>query len=387
MHHALLLLLLAASNPLKVGSAHGRVPIQDGDLKAATLRAKEAALNDAVTRAAGARLSPAVVAELGGAAEELLAHADRYVLHFEESPPDEYASELTVSLRDVMVDAEALTRDLDQLTAAAAKKPHPRVLLMLSETQGEEAQAWWHPGAGGAPSLRPGQVEQAVVAQLSPLGWHFVEPRAAADKLGKERLAKAEEVGDGLAVEFGKTVGADYLVYGTSNIRLEDNTNQKNLGIALEVAEGKLAARGVRVSRGEVAGAGVSYTNIKNDVLRERAIQLVRDDQANQVALVLVHDLLPDYARSGSGPPLKLEVAVESYEVLQAFEELLRQAGGATEVNEVSFGDGKAKLEVQHPGGGSKLAAAISGKAVGEAKLKVKVLKVAAQAVQVRLAK
>ncbi len=400
------LLLLSASawadkDFTTVSSAKGQAAIENNNKPAARQQALDQALRDALSRGAGTVIDSATVVEgntLG--MDKIFSHANGYIKHYDVANESAEDGIYTVELSNVVVGTADLSKDVAAIRAHIAAQGHPRIMLMISEQSIEEAapRGWWVQGQQNVPgkevhsaaSISSGVVEQSIISHLSPLGWKFIDPQVASEKI-KVAASAVTDFNNQQAREYGKMTGAEYVVLGSVLVRPEEQAS--GLLTDLRQVNIRMNLRAVKTDNGEVvatASENRAFPNIEDKIVTASISDSSAKGMekfAQVIAEALQKQVLEDFRRKMTGDAnYHMAVSVADYDVLSAFEDVLKASvANVKSVDEVSFSDGKADLSLMFTGSTKNLAGSLSNKSVKG--YNVKVTKVTPNTLEVKLAK
>ncbi len=369
------------------GTIKGQAAVNNGDRAAARQAALDQAMRDACIQGSGATIDSATLIEGSTQlSDKIFSHANGYIKSFTASPdtPDSVSDGIyTVELSDVMVGTAELSKDVAAIKAMLASKGHPRIYTLIREQSLEEVKGT---GSKDKPasvaSLSQGIVEEALVSQMRPLGWKFVDPEVASGKVHVQN-AVTTDLGSLNGRDFA-TTGADYVILGSVIVRPQEaNASMKG---SVFVVQLRTVLYVKSTDTGDTVASVEKTDTVPNVVSEEAAASKALEKAGGEIAEALSKQVLETWrARAMGTGDIHLLVAVADYDALNAFEEVMKNSvSGVKSVDEVSYNDGKADLSVVTAGANTKqLAGAISNKSVKG--LNVKVTKVTANTLEVKL--
>lgn len=386
--------LAADGNPVE---GRGEAAIIDGDASAARERATKAALRDAVERTLGTFIvADSQTKDFQLVKDSILSTAGGYVSSYEviEAKQDGGAMVVRVSAK---VGQGKLNDDLVAKGLAIRTMKYPRMAILVSEQMiGQTApSAWWGPQGGGQ---NPGQVmtvdqrlvENQLIGEWTTAGFSFIDMEALAGKLRTAKIATTNP-SDAEVREISNLADADVIIIGTAVASKQGDLGKllddRSGGVSMTSCKGSISVRIFNADSGEILTTGeASKTALHIDPLTcgRKSLQ----DATKLLSKDVQAKLLEAWnKRIGGSSRVRLSVTgIMGIKQLSDLRAGLPNLRGVQSVDQKSFKDGKADIDVRLDGGDVEaFAGDLEAKPVG--KVKVKVTGYTANTIAIEIAK
>jgi hypothetical protein len=344
--------------------ATGEAAIVNGDTASAAALAKESAIRDAVQQAAGVILeadSQTVNSQL--VRDQITTHSQGYVHSSKELSRKVEGNVVKVTM-SVEVGRTALDKDLQAVRALVKRLQGSKLVILLNEQS----------MAANGSTVSSGVTSTVLTDAFKKDGWTIIDPSFLA---GKVRVASGVSLGQAEAKEIGNLAKADYIVYGTVNFHNQPPdaqwdvdaqgkqqrflvTGNYEFSVFATDSGTQIAKIADKFDSGAVGDKKpallTSYERTAFDI-----IQLHQDEILNKTRGAVV-----DYLRAAELDGRRLVMTVNGLPNYSAAKDFIENLKGWTNAvkgtSNVTFGSGKAQLDVQFVGTTDELADQLGGK-------------------------
>lgn len=394
----------AASAETQTVEAVGEAAIVNDDRGAAVERATEDALRRAVEQACGTLVqTSSETKDFQLISDRILTQARGYVKSYEELDRRVDGGAMVVKVR-ATVGTEQLADDLVAIGLALSRKGMPRVAVLIAEQQIGQASpaAWWGTVAGGqAAQGQQGQgagpvvtidqrlAENTFMSAWQKAGFSFVDLQALSGKIQLSGLVSTNPNGQQVR-EIANLSDADVIIVGTAVATkagdLAAYMNTANGAPHMVSCKGVVSARAFNADNGEILAASEtskSALNIETFACGRIALTKATEELASDLQKKV---LTKWNAELGGSLRVRMKVSgIDSFGTLAAFRSALTSGvvRGVQSVDQKSFKDGVADLDVRVKGSSEELAGEIEAKQPG--KVKARVVSLTANTIEVNL--
>lgn len=379
--------------------ATGEAAIVGKDRAQAVERATEDALRKAVEQSVGTLVqSTTDTKDFMLVQDRILTQARGYVKRYEEIERKEDGGAMVVKIRAV-VGTEQLEGDLAAIGLALVRKGMPRVAVLISEQQiGQSAPTTWLDGdekvqgkAGPVLGIDQRLAENTLMQEWQKKGFSFVDLQALSGKL-KLSGPVSGAAGSQAVQEIANLSDADVIILGSAvATKAGDVSGFMNQGPndpAMVSCKAVISVRAFNADNGEIlAAAEISKTRLNIETFACGRDALVKGSA--ELAEDLQRKLLSKWnTELGGSLRLRMKVVgIDSYSTLSSFRNFLTNGTirGVQSVDQKSFKDGQADLDVRMKGSSEDLASELSSKLDG--KLKVEIKGLTANTIEVSLSR
>jgi hypothetical protein len=341
--------------------ATGEAAVEKGNVARAEKEARDNALREAVEQVAGVLVeSDTLTANSQLVSDRVFANSAGYVRSYEVLEKKQEGGVMRVTVR-AEVGTKELDRDLQAVKALVKRLGNRRMVILLNE------QTLDHKGA----VFSTGVTAEVLTTAFKADGWTLIDSAFAAGQLD---VASGITLGTPEVKRIKDLTKADYILYGQVNFRrqepdsmLKSAAGQQFFPVTGEydltvfatdsgTQLGKVAGR-LSFEKPEDRGLAKSITSYERTALelvktrggdivgavRKQVVESLRDQQQNGNRVAVSVTGLPDYA------------------AVQAFKRAMTRAvNGVREVQQGSFGEGKASFDVLFVGSTDDLAERLS---------------------------
>lgn len=400
----------AASAETQTVEAVGEAAIVKDDRGAAVERATEDALRRAVEQACGTLVqTSSETKDFQLISDRILTQARGYVKSYEELDRRVDGGAMVVKVR-ATVGTEQLADDLVAIGLALSRKGMPRVAVLIAEQQIGQASpaAWWGTAAGGqavqgqqglgqqggqgaGPVVTIDQrlAENTFMSAWQKAGFSFVDLQALSGKIQLSGLVSTNPNGQQVR-EIANLSDADVIIVGTAVATkagdLAAYMNTANGAPPMVSCKGVVSARAFNADNGEILAASEtskSALNIETFACGRIALTKATEELASDLQKKV---LTKWNAELGGSLRVRMKVSgIDSFGTLAAFRSALTSGvvRGVQSVDQKSFKDGVADLDVRVKGSSEELAGEIEAKQPG--KVKARVVSLTANTIEVNL--
>lgn len=368
----------------QVVEASGEAAIVDKNRPLARDRALQDALRNAVSQACGTLVAAATEARnFQLVSDRILTRASGYVSSYEVLSEKAEGGTVKVVVR-AKVGTDRLASDLAAIGLTLARKGMPRLAVLIAEQRIDQLRpaAWWGQQGGakgaaaGAMRLDQRLVENTLVDQWTSAGFTFVDMEALSGKVRAAGILSSELSAEQVR-EIGNLSDADVVIVGTAvSVKQKDVADlvgDKSGEVQQVSCNGSVSARAFNADNGEIlATAEASKSTIHLDVLtcgREALLKAARE-----LAPALQAKLLARWNQQlGGTTRVRVRVSgVDSFGALSDLKAVLASSvRGVQSVDQKSFKQGSAELDVQVEGSAESLATELDDKRIKKRRLKV----------------
>lgn len=391
MHRTMLPVLMLALSALarpalaadvREVEGRGEAAILSGDEATAKEKAKQAALRDAVEKTLGAYIvSDTQTKDFMLVRDQILQTSAGYVSGYEVLETRRDGEAFVVRVR-AKVGAGKLDQDLAAKGLLVRQMKYPRMAVLIAEQHIGEASpsAWWSQQGGGQ---TPGQTitvstrlaENTLMNEWAGAGFTFVDMEALASKLRVANPVSTEPSADQVR-EIANLSDADVVIVGSAVASkagdLATLMNDRTGDIAMTSCKAAVTARVFNADSGEVlATVSLSRTDLNIDVLECDRRATVK--AAKAAAAELQTKLLEAWRqRIGGASRVRMSVrGVDSFTTLRQLKAALEAMRGVSSVDQKSFANGAADLDLRVEGGDTETLAGDLEALGGKVKLRV----------------
>jgi len=375
----------AKKDEVKEVEATGEAAITGGDRGHARERAIEDAQRKAVEQAVGTLVvASSESKDFQLVNDRILTHARGYVKGYDVLEEKESGSgdtkAISVKIR-AKVGTEALSSDLAAIGLMLNWMGFPRMAVLISEQHVGQTSpaAWWGPGgggqqAGGVISVSQRLVENSLIDDWKKVGFDFVDMEALSGKLKIAAPVTVNPTGE-QAKEIANLADADVIILGTAIATKQGDLgqlfNDKSGDIQMLSCQGTVSARVFNSDSGEILATGQA-TKVAAHIDTVTCDKNAMLAAAKTFGADLQAKILAEWAKKqGGGARVRLHVkGIDSYGTLTAFKALL-SGRGIQAVDQKSFKDGVADLDLRIKGKAEDIAGDMDGKAMGKVKVHV----------------
>ncbi len=372
---ALLVLTLlsagARAEDVRVQEATGQAAVLSGDKPAAREKAIEDALRQAVSMSAGTQVtSTTEVENFQTKLDEILTRASGFVKKYEIVKEGMDGDVVQVTIRAQVKMAE-LDKDLEAAGLLMSRKGKPRTMLLLAEQNigmtGPYAP-WRSESRQVGFDLRI--AENVMLDELQKKGFKVIDPEIAADKAAKVS-GITTEITATQARELKKLTGAEVIILG--RVIALSRGSIGDLGPEWRSCTATMSARAVNTDNGDVlasADATQQAASLDDLTCGKEAIKKATKAFTSDITGKILARWNQDVS---GGNAVKVTVKGQSLGQVKQFRKGLGSfIRGVKSVNQRSFNDGTAELEVTLVGSTEQFAEELEAKKLGEFSVKVK---------------
>lgn len=394
-----LLTCFAATSQAAEGDAvegKGEAAITNGDKAAAKERATKAALRDAVERTLGTFVvSDSQTKDFQLVKDQILATSSGYVSKYDVIDEKEENGAMVVRVKAV-VGQGRISEDLAAKGLAIRQMKFPRIAVLIAEQQiGQTApSSWWSPQGGGQNQGQTIMVDQRIaentfVGEWAPAGFTFVDMQALAGKLRESKVTSTPN--EGQVKEVANLTDADVIIVGTAVASKQGDLGKllddKSGGVSMTSCKGSVTARIFNADSGEILATGeAGKTALHIDALVCGRKSLT--EATKLLASDLQRKLLDAWnKRIGGASRIRMTVSkIDGFKILSELKQHLANVRGVQSIDQKSFKDGTADIDLRVDGGDTEaLAGDLEARPLG--KVKVRVTGVTANTISVEIAK
>ena len=375
----------------------GEAAIVNDDKPAAKERAKKAALRDAVEKTLGTFVSASSeTKDFQLMKDKVLTGATGYVSSFEVIDEKEDGGAMVVRVK-AKVNQGKINDDAAAMHITLSQMKFPRMAILISEQLiGQAApSAWWGPNGGGQ---QPGGmmtsdqrlVENALIGEWTAAGFSFVDMDALAGKIKAAKVVSTNPSADDVRT-IGNLSDADVIIVGTAIAtkqgNLSDLLNDDKGKVNMSSCKGMITARVFNSDSGEILATGeASKTQLHIDAMV--CGRLALQGATKTFAADLKTKVLEAWNKRVNGQSrIRLKVKVDGYALLKEFKNALPHVRGVQSVDQKAFKDNMADFDLKVDGGDAEaLAGDLEGGRLGP-KMKVKIVGVTSNTIDIELAK
>lgn len=373
----------------------GEVTIDNGDQADAKKRAEKAAVRDAVEKAMGTIIvSDSETKDFELVKDRVLSTSTGYVKSFEVLESNSTGATWVTKVKAKVGKAD-LDKDLQAQMGLIRQMGYPRIALLVSEQHiGQAApSAWWGAQGGGA---APGAVvtidqrlaENVLIEEWRPRGFSFVDLEALSGKIKAANVVSTNPSANQVR-ELANITDADIIIMGTA-VATENGDLGKLMGdksgrVAMKSCTAALSLRAFNADSGEIIAAGSAqktFNHVSVPTCERTALSMATKTMSADLQAKLLEVWR---ARQGGAARVRMTVKnVANYAALNAFKAALATVRGVKAVDQKSFRNGSADLDLQLDGGDTEaLAGDLESGRLG--KVKASVIGVSANTIDVEL--
>jgi hypothetical protein len=370
---ALALLLVASAAPAQemVQVATGQAAVLSGDKAAAREKAIEDALRQAVSMVAGTRVtSTTEVENFQTKMDEILTRASGHVKGYDIVKEGMDGDVVQVTIR-ARVSTASLDNDMEAAGLLMSRKGKPRTMLLIAEQNigmtGPYAP-WQRDSRQVGFDLRI--AENVMLDELQKKGFKVVDPEIASEKAAKVG-GISSEITAAQARELKKLTSAEVIVLG--RVIALSRGNLGDLGPEWRSCTATMSARAVNTDNGDVLAssdatqqaAALDDVTCGKEAIKKASKAFVAD---------ITGKILARWNQDVSGGnSVRMTVKGQSLKQVSQFRKGLGAfIRGVKSVNQRSFSDGVAEIEVTLVGSTEQFAEELEAKKMGEFSVKVK---------------
>jgi hypothetical protein len=376
--------------------AKGEAAIMNGDLAQAKERATKAALRDAVERKLGTYVaSDTQTKDFALVKDQILTSAQGYVSSYDVIEEKQDGGSMVVRIK-AKVASQKIEADAQARGLALRAMKFPRMAIMIAEQHlGQTAPAFGFdknaPQGGQAFTVDMRLVENLLIGDWTEAGFTFVDMEALSGKLKAAKVVSTNPSADDVRT-IANLSDADVIIVGTAIATKQGDLgkllNDKSGDVQMTSCKGAITARVFNADSGEIlATSEASKTALHID-------SLVCDRNALSAATkIFAADLQRKILESWNkrlmgGSRVRMTVKVDSFKSLSEFKNLVKETiRGVQAVDQKSFKDGVADLDLRIDGGDAEaLAGDLDSRPLG-GKYKVKVTGVTSNTISVEVSK
>lgn len=379
-------------------TATGEAAVLNGDVPSARRLARNNALRSAVEQTLGTTIvSDTETREFETVKDRVLAVSDGFVKSYEVVSESEEGGTVVSTLRAVVLPSSiSAAAKAAQLAYRQANYPRMAVLVAEQHINQSAPVAWWGPQgaapqAGGVLTVDQRLVENALIGAWTDVGFSFVDMDALAGKIRGASVVSTNPSANQIR-ELANLSDADVILVGTAVATRQGDVGQflgdKSGEMKMVSCVGMVNVRAFNSDSGEIlatSDARKVKVNVNELSCGSEALQ----EAARVVAQDLRAKIVTSWSRRTMGASrVRMQVkGVDSFRTLSELKNALATAlRGVRGVDQKSFGNGKADLDLRLDGGDTEaLAGELDGRAVG--KLKVRVVGYTPNTIDIELAK
>lgn len=371
---AALVLVAAASaraEDVVTQEATGQAAVLNGDKAAAREKAIEDALRQAVSMAVGTQVtSTTEVENFQTKMDEILTRASGFVKKYSivKEGMDGDAVQVTIKAQ---ISQAALNQDLEAAGLLMSRKNKPRTMLLLMEQNiGMDGPSVpWSGARRVGFDLRI--AENVMLDELQRKGFKVIDPDIAIDKAAKVG-GITSEITASQARELKKLTAAEVIVIG--RVIALSRGSIGDLGPEWRSCTATMSARAVNTDNGDVLAADETTqqaASLDDVTCGKEAIKKATRVFTEKITSKILARWNQDVS---GGNAVKVTVkGVDSARLATQFKKALTQhVRGVKAVNQRSFGDGVAELDVTLVGSTEQFAEELETKKLGAFSVKVK---------------
>jgi len=369
---ALILFSAAAARAQEVTQeATGQAAVLNGDKPAAREKAIEDALRQAVSMAAGTQVtSTTEVENFQTKLDEILTRASGFVKRYSITKEAMDGDVVQVTIK-AQISMAALDKDLEAAGLLMSRKNKPRtMLLMMEQNIGMDG-----PSVPWSGSRRVGFdlriAENVMLDALQKKGFKVIDPDVAIEKAAKVG-GISSEITAAQAREIKKLTAAEVIVLG--RVIALSRGNLADLGPEWRSCTATMSARAVNTDNGDVLASDETTQNaaaLDDVTCGKEAIKKASLVFTEKITSKILSRWNQDVS-GGNSVKLTVKNVDSARLVSQLKKALTQQIRGVKAVNQRSFGDGVAELDVTLVGSTEQFAEEIETKKLGNFSVKVK---------------
>ena len=363
--------LAARADDVVAQEATGQAAVLNNDKPAAREKAIEDALRQAVSMAAGTHVvSTTEVENFQTKMDEILTRASGYVKKYEIVKEGMDGDVVQVTVR-AQISMGALDKDLEAAGLLMSRKNKPRTMLLLMEQNiGMDGPAVpWSSSRRIGYDLRI--AENVMLDELQKRGFKVIDPEIATEKAAKVGSISSE-ITAAQARELKRLTAAEVIILGRVVALARGSLG--DLGPEWRSCTATMSARAVNTDTGDVLASDETTqqaASLDDVTCGKEAIKKASRAFTNQITSKILARWSQDV--SGGNSVHVTVNGLESARQAKQFKSALAQhVRGVKAVNQRSFGDGKAELEVTLVGSTEQFAEEIESKKLGNFSVKVK---------------
>ena len=373
----------------------GEVTVDNGDKADAKKRAEKAALRDAVEKAMGTVIvSDSETKDFELVKDRVLSTSAGYVKSFEVTEAKDAGATYVVKVKAKVGKAD-LDKDLQAQMLLIRQMGFPRLALLVAEQHVGQAapSAWWGTQGGGA---SPGAVitidqrlaENVLIEEWRPRGFSFVDLEALGGKLKAANVVSTNPSANQVR-ELANITEADVIIMGTA-VATENGDLARLMGdtsgrVSMKSCTAALSLRAFNADSGEIIAAGSAqktFNHVSVPTCERTALSMATKTMSEELQKKIL-----EVWRSRQGGSSRVRMTVKNldgYGTLSAFKKALATVRGVQGVDQKSFRNGTADLDLQVDGGDTEaLAGDLEGGRLG--KVKARVVGVSANTIDVEI--
>jgi len=371
----------------KIVEATGEAAINDGDTVQAKERATKAALRAAVEQTLGTYIaSDSQTKDFQLAKDQILSTAQGFVQSYDvlEAKPDPQSPNTMVVKIKATVSAQKIEKDAQARGLAIRAMKFPRMAVLIAEQNiGQSAPSFaYGPQGGGQQAGQLVSVDQRVaetrlIGEWTKDGFSFVDMEALSGKLKLSRGLSTNPSADDVR-SIANMSDADVIIVGTAIATKQGDLgkmlNDKSGDVQMTSCKGNIQARVFNADSGEIlTTSSADKTKLHIDALVCGRMAL--NDAAGMLAADLQKKILETWNKRMMGAS-RVRMSIEgipNFRALSDIKTLLKDTiRGVQSVEQKSFGNSKADLDLRIDGGDTEaLAGDLDGKPLGKYKLRV----------------
>jgi hypothetical protein len=324
--------------------------------------ARDNAINDALRKAVeqvmGTMVSSETIVENSQlVGDNITSKAQGYVKKYKVTK-ETSANSLYVVTIFAEVGLSELRSDLDALGLLQARAGKPRTLFLIFEQHGSQPPVAWWGGAGTEAAS-----EAALRGEFLAKQFNVIDSSLAIPKLAGV-ASRDQYPSDGAAREMGRIVGAEVIVKGKASSR----EGIRNPGSPVGSWLAEVSASAIRVDTGEVLASGRGQgvaRHITPEIGENNALEAAGRDLSRK----LIDQIVAKWTAETSGAALTritIRGLKSMQELVRVKDYLLGKVRGVQQVNQRSFEEGVAVLDVSARGNAQQLGDELARKAAAE---------------------
>ncbi len=347
---------LAQTGEAQEVTATGMGAIVGGDVAHARDDAIEDALRKGIEQVLGTMVESETLTENFQLIEDNIMTKTRgYVQNYEVVSEGKRSAEMYEATVRMILKTANIQDDLDGIMTLMKRKNMPRLMVLIDETNIGET-----PG-NHLVTAELNTAETSLMNWFMAKGFRFVDQATVKQNLDQQRADAILQGNAAQAAAVGKMVGAEVVITGKAVAKA--NVTEA-FGAQIRSQQATVAVRAIRTDTGDIIatatgqGAHPHIDDVQGGVM---AIQKACDKLAGPLMTQILAQWQTDVS---SGQTIVLNVQnVADYMQLNQFKNSLKYyVRGLETVNQRSFSDGYAVLEVVMKGSGDDLAQRLSGK-------------------------
>jgi len=325
--------------------------------------ARDNAVNDALRKAVeqvlGTMVSSETIVENSRlVGDNIYSKAQGYVKKYKVTK-ETSANGLYVVTIFAEVGLSELRNDLDALGLLQARAGKPRTLFMILEQHGSQPPVYWWGGSAASEAASEGALRGEFLGKQ----FNVIDAALALPRL-EGFAGRSQSPSDGAAREMGRLSGAEIVVKGKAAAR----EGTRNVGSPVGSYLAEVSASAIRVDTGEVLASGRGQgvaRHVTPEIGENNALEAAGRDLSRK----LIDQIVAKWTAETSGASLTritIRGLTGMQDLVRIKDYLLGQVRGVQQVNQRSFEQGVAVLDVSARGNAQQLGDELARKAAGE---------------------